>query len=120
MPSPFPGMNPYLEQDDVWRDFRRRLLAAAAEAIGNQVRPDYLVQIRERLGSHEVERESVIEIRDRPSRELVCRIEVLSPWNKRPGPCRDQYLAERRRVLTSPAHLVEIDLLRGSEPMPSE
>ena len=22
MPSPFPGMNPYLEQDDVWHDFR--------------------------------------------------------------------------------------------------
>ncbi|MGO9464835.1 MAG: DUF4058 family protein [Isosphaeraceae bacterium] len=22
MPSPFPGMNPYLEQDDAWHDFR--------------------------------------------------------------------------------------------------
>ena len=23
MPSPFPGMNPYLEQDDVWHDFHK-------------------------------------------------------------------------------------------------
>ncbi len=23
MPSPFPGMNPYLEQDDAWHDFHR-------------------------------------------------------------------------------------------------
>ena len=23
MPSPFPGMNPYLEQPDVWHDFHQ-------------------------------------------------------------------------------------------------
>jgi hypothetical protein len=26
MPSPFPGMNPWLEQDDVWEDFHSRYL----------------------------------------------------------------------------------------------
>lgn len=34
MPSPFPGMNPYLEQEDVWHDFHKRFLPAAAEMIG--------------------------------------------------------------------------------------
>jgi Protein of unknown function (DUF4058) len=24
MPSPFPGMNPYLEQEDHWQDFHRK------------------------------------------------------------------------------------------------
>jgi uncharacterized protein DUF4058 len=37
MPSPFPGMNPYLEQEDVWSDFHNRFIPAAADAIGPQV-----------------------------------------------------------------------------------
>jgi Protein of unknown function (DUF4058) len=164
MPSPFPGMNPYLEQDDVWHDFHERALPAAAESIGLQVQPDYIVKIDEhvyihelpsrprrligradlgvaparppgearagvglldapahvRLPAEDVEHESFIEIRDRRSRELVCVIELLSPSNKRTGPDREQYLIKRRQILNSPAHLVEIDLLRGGEAMPSE
>ena len=30
MPSPFPGMNPYLEQEDAWRDFHEAFLPTAA------------------------------------------------------------------------------------------
>lgn len=164
MPSPFPGMNPYLEQEDVWHDFHERFLPAAAEAIGPQVQPDYIVKIDEHVYVHEIPagprrllgradvavatpvppresarglglidapsrvwlpavdvvRESFIEIRDRRSRELVVVLELLSPSNKRPGPDREQYLAKRRQLLNSPAHLVEIDLLRGGEPMPAE
>lgn len=47
MPSPFPGMNPYLEQDDVWHDFHERLIPAAAQALEEQVGPDYIVKIDE-------------------------------------------------------------------------
>src|SRR5581483_7551655 len=49
-----------------------------------------------------------------------CVVELLSPSNKRAGANREQYLAKRGQVLASPAHLVEIDLLRGGKPMPSE
>jgi hypothetical protein len=45
MPSPFPGMNPYLEQEDVWSDFHNRFIPAAAEAIGLQVVSAYVVKI---------------------------------------------------------------------------
>ena len=45
-------------------------------------------------------------------------VEVLSPSNKAPGPDREQYLAKRGQTLASPAHFVEIDLLRGERPMP--
>ena len=34
MPSPFPGMNPYLERDDAWHDFRKSLLVRLAEMVG--------------------------------------------------------------------------------------
>jgi hypothetical protein len=49
----------------------------------------------------------------------VTVIELLSPSNKRTGIDRLQYLAQRAEVLCSPAHLVEIDLLRGGPPLPA-
>jgi hypothetical protein len=64
------------------------------------------------------ERVRYLEIRDRRGRELVTVIELLSPSNKRSGDDPEQYLSKRREVLRSAAHFVEIDLLRGWEPMP--
>lgn len=55
-----------------------------------------------------------IEIRDVTNRELVTAIEVLSPTNKR-GDGYREYLDKRRRILSSMAHLMEIDLLRKGE-----
>jgi hypothetical protein len=60
-----------------------------------------------------------VEIRDRLERRLVTAIEVLSPTNKR-GEGREEYLEKRRRILHSPAHLVEIDLLRAGRRLPME
>src|SRR3954466_4840651 len=54
MPSPFPGMNPYLEQDDAWHDLHERFLPAAAEALGVQVQPRYIVKIDEHVYVHEL------------------------------------------------------------------
>jgi hypothetical protein len=59
-----------------------------------------------------------IEILDAESREVVTVIEVLSPTNKiRGSEGRREYLKKRRRVIASPAHLVEIDLLREGAPV---
>lgn len=70
------------------------------------------------LPEQEIERVPFLEVRDRQGRELVTVIERLSPSNKRAGDDREQYLTKRRELLRSPAHLVEIDLLRGWNPMP--
>jgi hypothetical protein len=72
------------------------------------------------LPALDVERVAFLEVRDRQGRELITVIELLSPSNKRSGDDRSQYLAKRREILRSPAHLVEIDLLRGWTPMPAE
>lgn len=65
-------------------------------------------------------RESYLEVRRRDTRAIVTVIEVLSPTNKRPGSTgREEYLAKRRAVLASRTHLVELDLLRGGERMPT-
>jgi hypothetical protein len=50
---------------------------------------------------------------------LVTAIEILSPFNKRAGRGLDEYRAKRERLLESPVHLVELDLLRaGQRPGP--
>src|SRR5262245_4027501 len=54
MPSPFPGMNPYLEQADVWTDFHDRFVPAVADALAAQVDPRYLVKLQEQLYIHEL------------------------------------------------------------------
>lgn len=54
MPSPFPGMNPFLEQEDVWSDFHGRFIPAVAEEIGKQVRPAYIVKIDRNVYVHEL------------------------------------------------------------------
>src|SRR5437763_717972 len=49
MPSPFPGMNPYLEQEEVWHDFHERFVPAISDALVPQVRPGYIVKIDEHV-----------------------------------------------------------------------
>jgi hypothetical protein len=165
VPSPFPGMNPYLEQEDVWHDFHERFMPAAAEMLLPQVRPNYIIKLDEHAYIHElpadqrrlagrpdvsvvqarsnrptgspqasaaapiygelplavdVERHAFVEIRDRQTREVVTVLELLSPSNKRPGADREAYLAKRLEFLRSPAHFVEIDLLRGGPRLPVE
>lgn len=64
-------------------------------------------------------RELYLEVRLRETHEVVTIVEALSPDNKRTGSDgRREYLAEREIVLTSPAHLIEIDLLRGGTRLP--
>jgi hypothetical protein len=57
MPSPFPGMNPYLEQNDSWEDFHQNFITRAQETLSRQVGPNYLVKIEVRLLLHELSAE---------------------------------------------------------------
>src|SRR5215467_435298 len=45
MPTPFPGMDPYLERRERWHAVHTRLLVAIADALGPQVWPHYRVDI---------------------------------------------------------------------------
>jgi hypothetical protein len=48
MPSPFPGMNPYLEHPELWPEVHSRLIVAIADAIAPPIRPKYRVAIEKR------------------------------------------------------------------------
>jgi hypothetical protein len=123
MPSPFPGMNPYLEHPASWSDFHNAFLISAREALAAQAAPKYVVRIEAHFYQVKVltgidrERVNFLEIRGR-ERELVTVIELLSPANKRSGSDREQFIAKRHRLLSSDVNYVEIDLLRGGPRMP--
>jgi len=164
MPSPFPGMNPYLENPGLWPEFHHWIITAIAELLVPQLRPKYRVAVEKRVyqmidensilvGISDVTvgrsltnidkeklniavasppakpitvnvpmpeevREGYLEVREVGTGEVVVAIEVLSPKNKRPGEGRKAYESKRQQVLGSLTHLIEIDLLRGGEPMP--
>jgi hypothetical protein len=163
MPSPFPGMDPYLE-GALWTTVHFSLSAEIVRQLAPKVRPRYLVLPAERFVMETPESVAItttdmypdvsvaktpsmvgavqgtilapaplevatiiptpiphvtIEIRDAANRQLVTAIEVLSPTNKR-GDGREEYLAKRRRILLSTAHLLEIDLLRQGQRVPMQ
>ena len=169
MPSPFPGMDPYLEAPDIWPDFHERFAGEISVELNRVLPPQYYARLEMRpevglvgLGARrhivpdasvarsgnrtarepaagtavlagprseispfvevvtpsEPLRHQTVEIRDvRHDHLLITLIEIASPANKRPGPDRRAYQAKQKEVLASDASLVEIDLLRGGEPV---
>lgn len=63
-------------------------------------------------------RERYLEIREVATGSVITAIEILSLKNKRSGEGRQAYERKRNQVLASLTHLVEIDLLRGGQPLP--
>jgi hypothetical protein len=62
-------------------------------------------------------REAFLNIFDAQFREVVTVIEVLRPSNKvRGSRARESFVKKRREVMNSPAHWMEIDLLREGTP----
>jgi hypothetical protein len=64
MPSPFPGMNPWLEQEGMWLDFHTKFLTAINERLVRQVRPRYIVLIEQHIYVHEVTESRLVGIAD--------------------------------------------------------
>ncbi len=161
MPSPFPGMDPFIESQR-WSDFHAAFITFLRACLFPKVLPSYFVDIEESvylLQDEEPERLMVpdisvgetgewtggsdgdvavlavpvtltlpqprvirnksLAVRSLKNREIVTVIEVLSPWNKT-GDGRVQYLEKRDALLSSTAHLVELDLLRGGKRLPTK
>ena len=54
MPSPFPGMNPYLEQSDHWQDFHTEFLGDLRHQLDARIGTDYIVQLEKHVYIHEL------------------------------------------------------------------
>ncbi len=59
MPSPFPGMDPYLEDPAFWQDFHHRFISAWCEVIAEGLPDSYDARIGERVNLTQLEPEVV-------------------------------------------------------------
>lgn len=130
MPSPFPGMNPFLERESIWSTFRLMFISHAHFHIQSQLPKRYVGQLGSRtyttepplerrlLDVPDVEKCYHLLIRDLDADEVVTIVEFLSPVNKYPGAHRERYLAIRNEILQSQTNFIEIDLLRDGPRMP--
>ncbi len=126
MPSPFPGMNPYLERPHSWADFHTTYTTHFRSALTKQLTPKYFAHIHCRLypstaPKRERQRFAYIEVEDCSDHKLVetvTVIEFLCPFNKAFGEDRENYLEKRRDLFATRVNFVELDFLRGGPRLP--
>jgi hypothetical protein len=121
MPSPFPGMDPFLEDAERWPAFQPLLVDELNRLLLPGLMDRYQARIGERKYSSEPalptgircneNKESFIEIEQRSDKRLITLLEVVSPANKITAEGRRQYLERRAEVRTMNVHIVEIDLV---------
>jgi hypothetical protein len=49
MPSPLPGMNPWLETPELWSEFHSRMIVAIADALAENLSREYRVAVEKRV-----------------------------------------------------------------------
>jgi len=126
MPSPLPGMDPYLEDARVWPLFQRQLILSLQQLLLPGLADRYRARVGQRAYVteqalftsvvREEHHEDFLEIRHRSSSKLVTHLEVVSPANKTLEAARQAYLARRADARAAGASLVEIDLVLQGQP----
>src|SRR3954447_25566110 len=126
MPSPFPGMDPYLEDERHWPAFQHQFVACLYQILLPGLVDRYRARVGQRQYATEVplftsvireeHTEEYVEIRQRGDSRLVTLLDVVSPSNKLTAAGRAAYLDTRRAARVAGASLVEIDLLLQGTP----
>ncbi|MEC4984196.1 MAG: DUF4058 family protein [Oscillatoria sp. PMC 1068.18] len=81
MSSPFPGMNPYLENPTTWSDVHNRLINSLANSLSKKLRPKYYIAVEERIYQTSEEESTLIGIPD----DLVVQTETNKSINSNLG-----------------------------------
>src|SRR5947209_7664877 len=126
MPSPFPGMDPYLEDDKLWPAFHHQFVACLYQILLPSLVDRYRAKIAQRRYATEMalftsvvreeHTEEYIEVRQRADGKLISLIDTVSPANKVASTGRQAYLDRRRDARNESASLVEIDLVIQGQP----
>ena len=127
MPSPFPGMDPYLEEDTLWPAFHHHLVMGLYQLLLPALADRYRARVSQRHYATEqvlftsIQRdehlEEYIEIRQRSDGRLVTLLDIASPTNKTTERGRRVYLDKREEAKRLHANLVEIDLVLQGQPL---
>ena len=126
MPSPFPGMDPYLEDEACWPVFHHQLVMCLYQILLPGLVDRYRARVCQRhyvteqalftSVVREEHHEDLIEVRQRNDGRLVTLVDVVSPANKTTGAGRAAYLDKRREGKGASANLVELDLVLQGQP----
>ena len=126
MPSPFPGMDPYLEEDKLWPVFHHQFIACLYQILLPGLVDRYRARVCQRQYVteqalftsivREEHQEEYIEIRQRTDGKLISLVETVSPTNKTTSTGRKSYLDKRHEGKQQGANLVEIDLVLQGQP----
>jgi hypothetical protein len=126
MPSPFPGMDPYLEDEALWPVFHHQLVMCLYQILLPGLVDRYRARVCQRTYTteqalftsvvREEHHEDYIEIRQRSDGRLVTLLDVVSPANKVTSMGRAAYLEKRREGRNANANLVELDLILQGQP----
>src|SRR5437588_3318385 len=127
MPSPFPGMDPYLEDDNLGPAFHHQLITCLYQILLPGLVDRYRARVGNRLYTTEMplftsvlreeHQEEFIEIRQRSDGRLVTLVDLVSPSNKTSTPGRKVYMHKRQEAQSGGTNLVEIDLVMQGQPM---
>jgi hypothetical protein len=107
MPSPFPGMDPFLESEE-WEDFRTRFNTAISDVLGPRVDPRYIVRVERRIY---VEHADVDDDRPRRADMAVLSAEAGEPSRGAPATAAMVTLAPVECVLEMPEEIQETYLV---------
>jgi hypothetical protein len=112
MDSPFPGMDPYLEDPAYWEDFHRSFITYLRDALLEALPSNYDARIDQRIRIVDAteHRDVWIDIFHLPERSLVTVIEVLSPSNKS-GDGASEFRNKHTDLYSRHVNLLAIDLL---------
>lgn len=127
MASPFPGMDPYLEDDKLWPSFQHQLVHSLYQILLPGLMDRYRARVAQRHYVNEQalftsvlreeHHEQYIEIRQRSDGKLITLVDVVSPANKLSPGGRIAYMDKRREGRNCNSNLVEIDLIMQGTPM---
>jgi Protein of unknown function (DUF4058) len=117
MPSPLPGMNPYLESPELWSEFHSRMIVAIADALDTTLSQAYRVAVEKRvyLTQGEEIQERYLKIHAIATREVVTVVEILSPNHQRSSTDRDTHTQDHWHTATNQTNRVKINLLHSDE-----
>ncbi len=126
MPSPFPGMDPYLEDEVLWPLFHHQLVMCLYQILLPGLVDRYRACVKKRRyliderssesGARKENGEDYIEILQRRDGQLITLVDVVSPANKLTAVGRSAYLDTRREGKDAGANVVEIDLVLQGPP----
>src|SRR5436189_819053 len=82
MPSPFPGMDPYLETPELWPDVHHELISQVRAALNPLLRPRYVARVELRV---------YVSDEDDPGREAILPdVRVEKAPRRKGGKKKDQ------------------------------